>query len=137
MRAFLIGLALLAAPPALAGEALTPQSHVLEPARVDPADATLDRMVDTGGDQVLAAHVIARPHSSNAFLMRDANGFFVPWDGDPDHLADTGARPEGGRMVFKVLRGPLGGTLLPVTIILAYRTPAGLKFGQFELEARP
>ncbi len=89
--------------------------------------------IDTGEDTVQAAYVALRGQSSNQLLMRDANGFFIPWSGKIEVLQDTGARPQKGILTLKILNQNLGDITLPLSLMVAYKTPAGLKQAQWLL----
>ena len=87
--------------------------------------------VDTGGDAVGAAHVVLRPASSNRLLARDRDGFWAPWDGDPDSLPPSAVYAEGAALTFKLFASPPP-FLQPWRITVAYRTAEGLKYGVFD-----
>jgi len=103
---------------------------------VDWSDAELTRIVDSGGDQILATHIVARVHSTSQAMQRTNLGYWVPWDGDIDSLVDNQMPRAGGQITFKILDQSLEGLSAPLTVTLMYRTPAGMKIGQFQVEAR-
>ncbi len=137
LAACLLAAALLAGPALAAGPAPSPALG---------APGTRLASVAAGGDirvtvqapaqPVLSTHVILREHGTNRLLQRTADGFFIPWDRDPARLADTGARPEGGQLTFKILDESLAGASLPLTVVVLARTASGDLTGEFMVEQR-
>ena len=123
---------------ASAADRLTVAGAALPPVAYAPG-APLEIAVDAGGDTVLSAHVVLRPHSSSLALARDRDGFWAPWNGDPATLPDTAVTREDGRLVFKIFAAPPRSLTPPLRVTLAYRTPEGLRHGAFTAtpEARP
>jgi len=121
-------LALLAAP--AVSQTLTTAGATLPPVAFAPGEMAEVR-VDTGGDTVTTAHVVLRPASSNRLLARDRDGFWAPWDGDPDSLPPSAAYADGGALAFKLFTTPPPFPQ-PWRITVAYRTAGGLKYGAFD-----
>jgi hypothetical protein len=120
----------LAAGGAAAAERLTAQGARLAPAPIVEG-APFERAVEVGDDEVLGAHALLRPASSNLVLARDRDGFWAPWDGHAP-LPETAVTRDGALLTFKLFVRPPEGLLAPYEITLAYRTPAGLRHGAFE-----
>lgn len=129
-----ITLAALAAAPALASERLSAEGVALPALTFAPGGA-LEARVDAGGDKVLSVYTILRPASSNQAWMRDRDGYWSEWNGDRDALTPSAARRDGGDLVFKIFTAPPEG-VGAMTVTIAYRTPAGLKYGWFEAAER-
>lgn len=116
---------------------LSPDGAALPSMIVDWSKADLTQIVETGGDQVLATYIVARVHSTSQAMQRTNLGYWVPWDGNLDSLVDNQMPQANGQITYKVLDQSLDGLAAPLTVTLLYRTPAGLKLGQFYVEARP
>lgn len=126
----------LAALPAFAAAAeRLSAAGVALPAMSYAPGGALEARVDAAGDKVLSVHAILRPASSNEMWMRDRDGFWSEWNGDRETLAPSAARRDGGELVFKIFEAPPAG-VRAMTITLAYRTPAGLKYGWFQAAER-
>lgn len=140
-RRLLVAVALahaaIGAAPAAAADVLSQDGTILANIRIEPAQADVSRTINLQGDVPLASYVIARQHSTNLLLQRNNLGFWVPWNGDPSTLIDNRFVAQGGALTFKLLKEDLSAALFPLTVILAYRTASGLKYGQFEIEPRP
>lgn len=119
---------------ASAAERLTTEGVQLPAMSFAPGGA-LEARVDVGGDEVLSAHALLRPASSNMIWMRDRDGFWSDWSGDRDALAPSAARREGDDLVFKIFDAPPP-SVSAMTITVIYRTTEGLKFGWFEAAER-
>lgn len=118
-----------------AAETLLADGAILRTESVDPADAILDKRVLAMGDPVDASFVVLREHSTNRLLQRTNTGFFVPWDGRSETLADNRFPAEDGVIRFKILRDSVAGLLFPLSVAIGYRTGGVLKTGQFAIEA--
>lgn len=136
--ALVLCLLALAPLPALAAEAAGPPALGAPGTRLPaaPAGGDVRVVVQAPAQPVLSTHVILREHGTNRLLHRTADGFFIPWDRDPARLADTGARPQGGQLTFKVLDESLAGASLPLTVVVLARTAAGDLTGEFMVERR-
>ena len=134
----ILGLVLFAVPGFAADPvSLSNDGGLLEPVLVDPASVDLNLPVAVGDDPVDATHVIFQMHSTNALMMRTADGFYVPWDGDQANLANAGFPVEDGIVRFKLFNQDITGASLPLTVVIAYRSGDDLKFGQISVGARP
>jgi hypothetical protein len=120
--------------PALAGEQLTLAGARLSPVVAQSGAIDLRRSVDLGGDQPTATYVAART-AGGAMLMRTRAGYWLPWSGREEDLADNGFAASGGTIEFKLTKESLPAAALPLTVTIAYRTAAGVKFGLFEIRA--
>ncbi|WP_340108810.1 hypothetical protein [Pikeienuella sp. HZG-20] len=134
LRSGLAIVLMAAALPAHAAERLS-ESGVRLPAVSFAPGGALEARIDAAGDEVLSVHAILRPASSNQTWMRDRDGFWAEWNGDPAALFPSAARREGGDLVFKIFTSPPDG-VGAMTITLAYRTPEGLKYGWFDAAER-
>lgn len=137
-RVLLLTFAMLllpAVPPALAGERLSTTGARLAHVVLQPGVAPdLRRAIDLGGDLPTATYVSARTVGGQ-LLARTRNGYWLPWSGREEDLADNGFTAAGGTLEFKLLKEPLPEAALPLTVTVGYRTPAGVKFGMFEIRA--
>jgi hypothetical protein len=120
--------------PAFAGEQLTLAGARLSHVVAQSGAFDLRRSVDLGGDQPTATYVAART-AGGAMLMRTRTGYWLPWSGREEDLADNGFAASGGTLEFKLMKESLPGAALPMTVTIAYRTAAGVKFGMFEIRA--
>jgi len=130
------GLPGFAIPSALAGDTLKIGGTGLTPIVVQrgvPMD--IRRSVDLNGDQPLASYVTAIGRT-NENLMRTRQGYWLPWSGREDDLADAGFAARSGALEFKLAKEDFTGVSLPVTVTIGYRTAAGIKFGSFEIQAK-
>ena len=119
---------------AAAADRLTVEGSPLPGQSYAPGEA-LEIRIDAGGDDVLSAHTLLRPASTNILLMRDRDGFWTEWDGDRATLAESAARRDGDELVFKIFNAPPPG-VHSMTITVAYRTAEGLKLGWFNAAER-
>jgi hypothetical protein len=108
----------------------------LAPVAIDPTQMAFSVTVDLQSDVPLASYVTARPRGSPA-LQRTKTGAWVVWDEHAESLIDNGFPPAHGRMNFAVTAAAFPGQSFPVTVWVAYRTPAGLKFGIFTVVPKP
>lgn len=129
LRSGLAMMLMAAAGAAGAAERLS-ESGVQLPAVTFAPGGALETRIDAAGDEVLSVHAILRPASSNQMWMRDRDGFWAEWNGDPAALFPSAARREGDDLVFKIFTAPPDG-VGAMTVTLAYRTPEGLKYGWF------
>jgi hypothetical protein len=132
----LAGLPGFAALPARAGDVLKPGGATLSPVVIQPGVANdVRRAVDLNGDRPLASYITAQS-ASGAMLVRTRQGYWLPWSGREEDLADAGLSPRGDVLEFKLLKEDLPAAALPITVSIGYRTAAGIKFGTFEIRAR-
>jgi len=116
---------------------LSTEGTTLPAMQVTWSDADLSQIVDTGGDQVLATYIVARVHSTSQAMQRTNLGYWVPWDGSTDSLVDNQMPQANDQITYKILDQSLDGLTAPLTVTLIYRTPDGMKLGQFYVEAKP
>ncbi|MGQ0676342.1 MAG: hypothetical protein ACT4N4_09720 [Rhodospirillales bacterium] len=117
-----------------AGEQLSAAGARLAHVVMQPGVPDLRRAIDLNGDQPIATYVTART-VGGALMMRTRHGYWLPWSGREDDLVDNGFTASGGMLEFKLLKESLPSVSLPVTVTVAYRTAAGVKFGMFEIRA--
>lgn len=141
-RAMALALLLAAGLPAFpatavqAGDVLTTEGARLEPSFVSPgAVADVRRMVTLNGDVPLATYLTARSVAGTNFV-RTRQGYWLPWSGRVEDLADAGFQAQSGTIEFKLLKEDLPRAQLPITVSIGYRAAAGVKFGTFEIRAQ-
>ena len=115
-----------------AAETLTEAGSVLAGMATEVVEADVARTVDLAGDAPIATYVTAHMPDGKA-LQRTNLGYWVPWNGRVDELIDNHFTPSGDTLTFNILNEDISGQFFPITITLAYRTAAGLKFGVFQL----
>jgi hypothetical protein len=108
----------------------------LTPVTIDPAQMAFSVTVDLQSDVPLASYVTARPRGSPA-LQRTKAGAWVAWDEHAESLIDNGFPPAHGQLNFAVAAAASPDPSFPVTVWVAYRTVAGLKFGIFAVVPKP
>lgn len=114
---------------------LSESGVVLSDVRVVPAAAEVVKSIDLEGDVPVATYVTAAMPDGRR-LMRNANGFWVDWDGRQASLVDNGFVPSGGRLTYKVLKEDLSGRLFPIHVTVAYKVGETVKFGVFQVVAQ-
>ena len=82
------------------------------------------------GDVPSATHVWAVIGAAYR-RQRTNDGYWVPWNGDPDSLIDNHFPVIDDRVVFKVLDEDIGADNMGVTISVGYRSGDVLKYGIF------
>jgi hypothetical protein len=100
----------------------------IAPVTVDPAHVDIRVTIDLAGDRPMASYMAARPRGLPA-VQRTAAGAWVVWDQRTESLIDNRFASSGGRLVFAVTGDNFSTQSFPIAIELAYRTPAGVKFG--------
>jgi hypothetical protein len=100
----------------------------LAPVVVDRADVNISVTVDLAGDHPKATYITARPRGMPA-LQRTAAGAWVAWDQRTQSLIDNRFAPSGPHLVFAFFGTNFSRQSFPVTLSVAYRTLAGVKFG--------
>jgi hypothetical protein len=108
----------------------------LAPVAIDPARMAFSVTVDLQRDVPLASYVTARPRGLPA-LQRTAAGAWVAWDGRAQSLIDNRFPWRVGQMTFAVAPAAFSRQSFPVSVWVAYRTSAGLKFGIFTVVPKP
>jgi hypothetical protein len=86
--------------------------------------------VNLGGDQPSATYVWATIGSSH-LRVRTNEGYWLPWNGDPESLIDNHFPVEDGKVTFKVLDQDIGIDNHGVTIRIGYKVGDTLKHGFF------
>jgi hypothetical protein len=100
----------------------------LAPVTVDPTHVDVNVTVDLAGDRPIASYMAARPRGLPA-LQRTAAGAWVAWDQRTQSLIDNRFASSGGHLVFAVTGVNFRAQSFPIALEVAYRTPAGVKFG--------
>ncbi len=121
---------------AYAADVLTVVGASLDPSFVKTS-ITVDvrRVVTLNGDQPIATYMTAR-NVSGTQLVRTRQGYWLPWTGRAEDLADAGLTAQSGTLEYKLLKEDLSGAQLPITVSIGYRTAQGIKFGTFEIRAQ-
>lgn len=107
----------------------------IPPVMVDPAYFNFRLTVDLAGDSPLASYMAARPRGLHA-LQRTPGGPWIPWDQRTQSLVDNRFARSGGNLVFAFTAANFSALSFPVALELAYRTPAGIKFGVLTMTAK-
>ena len=107
----------------------------LAPVTVDPAHVDIRVIVDLAGDRPMASYMAARPRGLPA-LQRTAAGAWVAWDQKTQSLIDNRFASSGGHLVFAVVGANFRVQSFPISLEVAYRTPAGVKFGVLTMMAQ-
>ena len=100
----------------------------LAPVTVDPAHVDIGVTVDLAGDRPMASYMAARPRGLPA-LQRTPTGVWAAWDQQTQSLIDNRFAWSGGHLVFAVNGANFRAQSFPIALEIAYRTPAGVKFG--------
>lgn len=88
--------------------------------------------VDLQGDVPSATHVWATV-GSNERRMRTNEGYWLPWNGNTDALADNQFPVIDNKVVFKVMDEDIGADNHGVSISIGYRVGDRLKYGVFAI----
>jgi hypothetical protein len=107
----------------------------IAPATVDPAHLDIRVTIDLAGDRPMASYMAARPRGLPA-VQRTAAGAWVVWDQRTDSLIDNRFASSGGRLVFAATGENFWAQSFPIALEVAYRTPAGVKFGVLTMTSR-
>lgn len=91
--------------------------------------------VDLKGDQPTATYVWATV-GSNDRRVRTNEGYWLPWNGDPENLVDNQFPVEDGKVTFKVLDEDIGIDNHGVTIRVGYKVGDSLKYGLFGISPK-
>jgi hypothetical protein len=100
----------------------------LAPVTVDPAQVDIKFAVDLAGDRPMASYMAIRPRGLPA-LQRTPAGGWVPWDQRTQSLIDNRFASSGSHLVFAIIGANFRVQSFPISLEVAYRTPAGVKFG--------
>ena len=107
----------------------------LAPVVVDRAFVNLGVTVDLAGDRPMATYMAARPQGMPAF-QRTPGGGWVAWDQRTESLIDNRFASSGGHLSFVVAGANFRRQSFPISLEVAYRTPAGVKFGVLTMMAQ-
>jgi hypothetical protein len=107
----------------------------IAPVTVDPANVDFRVIVDLAGDRPVATYMTARPRGLRA-LQRTATGAWVAWDQRQQSLINNRFEASAGHLVFAVTGANFGAQSFPVALEVAYRTPAGVKFGVLSMTSK-
>lgn len=107
---------------------LSPEGAVLGTIETTGEIDDLRITVDLAGDVADSTHAWALIGGSE-LRQRTANGYWVPWSGDTDDLVDNNFATHDGRIVFKLIDGPLGDDNRGISLAVGYRTGGTLKYG--------
>ena len=102
---------------------------------VDRAFVNISVPVDLAGDRPLATYMAARPRGMPA-LQRTAGGAWVAWDQRTQSLIDNRFASLAGHLFYVVTGANFRTQSFPIALEVAYRTPAGVKFGVLTMMAQ-
>lgn len=88
--------------------------------------------VSVGDDVVDSVHVWTLIGGAER-RQRTVNGYWVPWDGNPETLSDNHFPVKNGHIEYKILDGNIGDDNHGVTLVIAYKTSGIIKLGYFGL----
>jgi hypothetical protein len=132
LSALMLGTSRWAASQTASGPAALPRLSYagteIAPVTVDPAHVDIRVIIDLAGDHPMASYMAARPRGLPS-LQRTAGGAWVPWDQQTQSLIDNRFASSGGHLVFAVAGANFWPRSFPIALEVAYRTPAGVKFG--------
>ena len=114
---------------------LTYAGTELTPVTVDPAYIDISVAVDLAGDLPMASYMAARPRGLPG-LQRTAAGAWVEWDQRTESLVDNAFAVSDGSLVFAERGADFSEQSFPIALEVAYRTAAGVKFGQLTMVSR-
>jgi hypothetical protein len=139
LSALVLGASRWAACQTATGSAALPQLSYagteLAPMTVDAEQVDINVIVDLAGDRPMASYMAIRPRGLPA-LQRTPGGGWVPWDQRPQSLIDNRFASSGGHLVFAVTGANFRVQSFPISLEVAYRTPAGMKFGILTLTSK-
>ena len=104
----------------------------LAPVTVDPARVDINVVVELAGDRPMASYMAIRPRGLPA-LQRTPAGGWVPWDQRTQSLIDNRFASSGGHLVFAIIGANFRLQSFPISLEVAYRIPAGVKFGMLTM----
>ena len=107
----------------------------LAPLTVDPAQVDVNVTVDLAGDRPMASYMAIRPRGLPA-LQRTPVGGWAPWDQRTASLIDNRFVSSGGHLVFAFTGANFRGQSFPISLEVAYRTSAGVKFGMLTITSK-
>ncbi len=92
--------------------------------------------VALGGDSPESTHVWAILGGAER-RQRTRDGYWVPWDGNLETLADNGFAASEGQLEFKLLNEDIAADNHGITLAVGYRAGGVLKYGLFGLLPQP
>jgi hypothetical protein len=107
----------------------------LAPVIVDRAFVNFSVTIDLAGDRPMASYMAARPRGMPA-LQRTPGGGWVAWDQRPESLIDNRFTWSAGHLFFVVTGANFRAQSFPIALEVAYRMPAGVKFGVLTMMAQ-
>ena len=107
----------------------------LAPVIVDRAFVNVSLTIDLAGDRPMASYMAARPRGMPA-LQRMPAGGWVPWDQRMESLIDNRFASSAGHLLFVVTGANFRAQSFPIALEVAYRMPAGVKFGVLTMTAQ-
>jgi hypothetical protein len=107
----------------------------LAPVIVDRAFVNVSLTIDLAGDRPMANYMAARPRGTPA-LQRTPGGGWVAWDQRTESLIDNRFAWSGGHLFFVVTWANFRTQSFPIALEVAYRMPAGVKFGVLTMMAQ-
>ena len=107
----------------------------LAPLIVDRAFVNVSVTIDLAGDRPMASYMAARPRGMPA-LQRTPAGRWLPWDQRTESLIDNRFASSAGRLLFVVTGANFRTQSFPIALEVAYRMPAGVKFGILTMMAQ-
>ena len=107
----------------------------IAPIMVDPQQVDIRVTVDLAGDRPMASYMAARPRGLPA-LQRTPSGAWVAWDQRIESLIDNRFGWSAGRLFFALTGANLWPQSFPIALEVAYRTPAGVKFGVLTMTSK-
>jgi hypothetical protein len=102
---------------------------------VDRAFVNFSVTVDLAGDRPMATYMTARPRGMPA-LQRTPGGAWIRWDQRPEGLIDNRFASSAGHIFFVVTGANFRAQSFPISLEVAYRMPAGVKFGVLTMMAQ-
>ena len=106
----------------------------LAPVIVDRAFVNISVKVDLAGDRPIATYMAARPRGMPA--LQCTPGGWVAWDQRTASLIDNRFASSAGYLFFVVIGANFRRQSFPMSLEVAYRTPAGVKFGVLTMMAQ-
>jgi hypothetical protein len=106
----------------------------LAPIIVDRAFVNISVPVDLAGDRPVASYMAARPHGMPALQLTP--GGWVPWDQRTASLINNRFASSAGHLIFVVTGANFQKQSFPISLEVAYRTLAGVKFGVLTMMAQ-
>jgi hypothetical protein len=112
---------------------LTAEGVMLSRIPVTVTSAVVERQVQLDAGEAVTGTYVSLRTNDGRYLQRNNDGYWLPWSGRENTLADNRFQPVGNLLTFKVLKQDISDQSFPLTVSIAYRTAAGVKFGMFEV----